>query len=143
MLPCSARQAKTSLLEPDVALKEEIVTLKSDELETLQRNIETLGMAAKEALFAERLPKPVFFDTAFNYVDLPMDELEVLAGKKKAAAPVTPSKITKGAVEKVKVASNRTTRETTPVVGKEEQVGEKVQDGEKPKGWLGGWFGRS
>ena len=138
-----ARQGRTSLLEPDLPLQEQIITLKPEELGTLQTNIETLEKAAKEALFAERVAKPVFFDTAFNYVDLPMDELEVLAGKKKAAAPVTPSKITKGAVEKVKVASNRTTRETTPVVGKEEQVGEKVQDGEKPKGWLGGWFGRS
>jgi signal recognition particle subunit SRP68 len=39
-------------------------------------------------LFAERVDKPVFFDNAFNYVEMPMEELVYRAGKgPKPAAP--------------------------------------------------------
>ncbi|ORX34986.1 hypothetical protein BD324DRAFT_633498 [Kockovaella imperatae] len=150
-----AQKAKRALTKPDVPLQEEILTIKSEEIDKLAANIQALESAAKEALFAERIPKPVFFDTAFNYIDLPMDDLEVLAGIKKKSEPPTPSKASSqpaahsvhpsapaakpnAPVEKVKAASNRTTRETTPAL---EEDGPKA--GEKPKGWLGGWFGRS
>ena len=90
----------------------------------------------------------MFFDTAFNYIDMPMDDLLVLAGKQPAsAASAAPlQKVTQAAAqvvpaaeEAVKSAVNavksRATRETTPAV-------EEQSEGEKPKGWLGGWFGR-
>ena len=141
-------QAKSSLFELSISLEEEIISVDRFDVDTLAQQVDKLTLASKRALFAERIPKPVFFDTAFNYIDLPMDELLVLAGKQEAKPKVTEApvqavanvaeKVIPGAGQAVKSAANavksRTTRETTPAV--EEPVEEK------PKGWLGGWFGR-
>ena len=101
-------------------------------------------MAAKRALFAERVAKPVFFDNAFNYIDLPMDELLVKAGREPAKAETaTPASVAESVVQKVEKAAEEVkktvigrerTRESTPAA--------ESQQEEKPKGWLGGWFGR-
>lgn len=91
----------------------------------------------------------MFFDNAFNYIDLPMDELLVKAGKKSAES-VSTSKPTSAAAETVAetvvhqvekaaeevkktVAGRERSKESTPAP--------EAQD-DKPKGWLGGWFGR-
>lgn len=145
------RQAELNLVNPPFDLEEQIIELPSGATKDLGSRVETLALAAKRALFAERVSKPVFYDTAFNYIDLPMDDLLVLAGKQEkverkpepvAAAVAAAATVVKDkAVEQVKKAAavaapgqNRTTRETTPAVTDAEG---------KPKGWLGGWFGRS
>jgi signal recognition particle subunit SRP68 len=141
--------SRSSLFELGIPLEEEIVVLKAEQVDLLAKQIDALNLSAKRALFAERIPKPVFFDTAFNYIDMPMDELLVLAGKRSAtaAAPVAPlqkvaevaAQAVPAAEEAVKSAVNavksRATRETTPAV-------EEQSEGGKPKKWLGGWFGR-
>ena len=101
-------------------------------------------MAAKRALFAERVAKPVFFDNAFNYIDLPMDELLAKAGREPAKVETaTPASVAESVVQKVEKAAEEVkktvvgrerTRESTPAA--------EAQQEEKPKGWLGGWFGR-
>lgn len=145
-------QSKSSLFELGIPLEEEIITLKEADVSELASRIDALSLASKRALFGDCIPKPVFFDTAFNYIDIPMDDLLVLAGKeeaKPAAAPAVPvvqkvaqvaEKVAPKAAETVKSAVGavkRTTREATPAVGDDEE-----EDGAKPKGWLGGWFGR-
>jgi len=110
----------------------------------LETQIKALDLAAKRSLFAERVAKPVFFDNAFNYIDLPMDELLVKAGREptKAEEPAIASvaasvvQTVEKAAEEVKktVVGRERTRESTPAA-------ESTQE-EKPKGWLGGWFGR-
>jgi signal recognition particle subunit SRP68 len=131
-------------------------------LSTLSTNITTLSAAAKRALYAERIAKPVFFDTAFNYIDLPMDELLVLAGKSGSSGAgagiidalggighVEPAKIVQGVKEGVKGVvegfrneagaveggTRERTREATPAIEAGATEG-------KQKGWLGGWFGK-
>lgn len=119
----------------------------------LENRIKSLDLAAKQALFAERIPKPVFFDNAFNYIDLPMEDLMVKAGRapaEKSTAKATAT--TASAVESVAetvvqqvekaaegvkktVVGRERTKESTPAP-------ESPGQGEKPKGWLGGWFGR-
>jgi signal recognition particle subunit SRP68 len=148
------RQARTQLETPDVPIEETITSIPSSSLDDLESRISTLDHTAKRSLFGERVTKPVFFDTAFNYIDLPMDDLLVRAGKAEAA-PVTTAKaavdasvklagktVEKVAKEGLKAAaeavqrSARTTRESTPAVGDNEE------GGTGQKGWLGGWFGR-
>lgn len=164
----SLQQAQALLVDPDFPIQEPVLTLSPEALPQLESDLAKLDLAAKRALFAERVQKPVFFDTAFNYIELPLDELLVRAGKADAAGPssiagavggvaqkvvqaaadVAPKK----AVEAVKAVS-RTTRESTPAVGTRpeaktpagRQQAQEQQDetpGTPSKGWLGGWFGR-
>lgn len=135
------RQATTNL-NAESPVQEEISPITSDTLSDISDKITRLDTAAKRALFAERIPKPVFFDTAFNYIDLPMDELLVLAGKKEkvsstANVATAVGSTVAGVVESVenvaaKVVGREKTRESTPA----------PEDGGKPKGWLGVWFGK-
>ncbi|KAK8844612.1 hypothetical protein IAR55_006459 [Kwoniella newhampshirensis] len=144
----SIRQAKSYLVEPATPLEEIIVTLTPSEIQSLEANIASLDSAAKRALFAEKIDKPVFFDMAFNYVDLPIEELEVQAGKREkveqsavgAVAEVAGASVNK-VVESVK---QRGTREATPAATRDddEEVSHGAKGGEGKKGWLGGWFGR-
>lgn len=137
-------QARQSLFDPSFPLEEEIIDLPESKVADLETQIKALDLAAKRSLFAERVAKPVFFDNAFNYIDLPMDELLVKAGREptKAEAPATASvaasvvQTVEKAAEEVKktVVGRERTRESTPAA-------ESTQE-EKPKGWLGGWFGR-
>jgi signal recognition particle subunit SRP68 len=133
------QQAQTSLFDSHAELQETIVPLSPSSVQDLSTNIKTLDLAAKRALFAERVTKPVFFDTAFNYIDLPMDELLVLAGKEKPKqeeGSIEKAETVVAEVAKRAVGGREKTRETTPAVEME-----KGEEG-KPKGWLGGWFGR-
>jgi signal recognition particle subunit SRP68 len=104
-------------------------------------------LASKRALFVERVAKPVFFDNAFNYIDLPMDELLAKAGREPSKAETTaPAGVVENVVQTVEKAAEEVkktvvggrerTRESTPAVESRENKEEK------PKGWLGGWFGR-
>lgn len=134
-----AKQASSSLFSSGVELAEQITPISRESVDALQKRISALDAAAKRALFAERVEKPVFFDTAFNYVDLPMDELLVRAGKEpqsqgppgagagagtgagvleqaaKAVQSVAPAAAGAAAVERVKGVV-RSTRESTPAV---------------------------
>ncbi len=134
-----SRQATTSLCDSDTPLQEEIVPLSRSTVDDLSSRIEALELAAKRALFDERVPKPVFFDTAFNHIDMPLDELLVLAGKKSAATAAT---VTERMAEVVvpavrSVVGRERTREATPATDAQAEE----RRAEKPKGWLGGWFG--
>ena len=134
-----SRQVTASLFDTDTPVQEEIIPLPRSDVDGLTSRIESLHFAARRALFAERMPKPVFFDTAFNYIDMPLDELLVLAGKKSAEPTVT-EKMAEVMMPAVKsVVGKDWTREATP---SGEESGEAGGKGEKPKGWLGGWFGR-
>jgi signal recognition particle subunit SRP68 len=132
-----SRQATTSLFESDTPLQEEIISLPVDKVNDLSTCIEALDLAAKRSLFAERVPKPVFFDTAFNYIDMPLDELLVLAGKKVAgAAPKVAEEMVGLVVPAVRsVVGKERTREARPALDDGGRAG--------GKGWLGGWFGRT
>ncbi|WWD22836.1 hypothetical protein CI109_107330 [Kwoniella shandongensis] len=149
----SIRQAKSYLVDPATPLEELIVTLPPSELEKLETDINDLESATKRALFAEKIDKPVFFDMAFNYVDLPIEELEVLGGKREKAVRSTVGAVAEVAgatvnkvVESVK---QRGTREATPAATNRDDEDEgraggggAGAGGEGKKGWLGGWFGR-
>jgi signal recognition particle subunit SRP68 len=144
-----AREASETLSAGDIELKEQVIVITDDKnIAPLRKRIEALESAAKRALFAERIDKPLFFDTAFNYIDLPMDELHRLGGKASTSTAEEPSAIPAPvksvveaagrAVETVKAAAvdngvRSRNREATPSVETES---------EKPKGWLGGWFGK-
>ncbi|OCF43801.1 signal recognition particle subunit SRP68 [Kwoniella heveanensis CBS 569] len=165
----SVDQARALLGSPSSPLEEVIVEISPVQIETLEADIQKLDTAAKKGLFAAHIEKPVFFDMAFNYIDIPFDELEVLAGKQKA--PTTTQVISEqvgkvaqsalGGVDRVKKLG-RETREATPAPeaavrpahtqsqktqdAEDEEVGEEEEDEKETtsqkKGWLGGWFGR-
>ena len=129
-----------SLFESEIVIQEIVITVHRTTIDELSSRIRALDLTAKRALFAERIPKPVFFDTAFNYIDMPMDELLVLAGKRTAMVTPVSEKIAEAVAPAVKrVMGREITKETMPGIDEKEGGGE---NGEKPKAWLGGWFGR-
>ncbi|EKD02253.1 hypothetical protein A1Q2_03400 [Trichosporon asahii var. asahii CBS 8904] len=124
-------------------LAEEVVQLSPEQAAKLQQDVKALSLAAKRALFAQTVTKPVFFDSAFNYIDLPMEDLLELAGsappKVQQSQPAKPAPVPK--------APARETRQATPsieqqVQHQEEEEEEEEQQPQQKKGWLGGWFGR-
>ncbi|OWZ49567.1 signal recognition particle subunit SRP68 [Cryptococcus neoformans c45] len=131
----SLRQAQDFLSSP---IDEPIVSVPAEDLSSLSKDISALEKASKKGLFGQSVEKPIFFDMAFNYIDLPIDELQRLAGngeKAEAANIKTHEKeVEIKSVENVK--KSRESRETTPAVDSQEEK----QEGKK--GWLGGWFGR-
>lgn len=162
------QQSRGSLLESSISIEEPVIDISTEDLDKLASQIGSLDLAAKRALFAERVEKPVFFDTAFNYIELPLDELLVRAGKQPQAAASQQTTAVEKAQEAVKSVAPapvvsavkgivRSTRESTPAVQlpstrttaaaqqeeeeEDEEEEEQGQAGQK-KGWLGGWFGR-
>lgn len=123
-------------------VEEEVVHLTKEQVDDLAKKVSALEHAAKRALFAQTVSKPIFYDGAFNYIDLPMDELLVKAGRSDPK-PAEPVKIQqpKAVPAKTKAAPavREKTREATPQPDPQDE-----QDQEQgKKGWLGGWFGRS
>lgn len=130
------------------------------DLEHLQQDLRDLESAAKRAWFGQVVKKPLFYDTAFNYVDLPMDALERLAGRgsrdsaaeavgssvlEKVAEPVVA--VAQAVTEKLglpadavpaRIARESRQREATPG-----PADETVEEKEQPKssGWFGGLWG--
>lgn len=123
-------------------LAEEVVHLSPEQAAKLQQDVKALSLAAKRALFAQTVTKPVFFDSAFNYIDLPMEDLLELAGsappKVQQTQPAKPAPVPKAPV--------RETRQATPSIEQQVQHQEEEEEEEEQpqqkKGWLGGWFGR-
>ncbi|WVQ85217.1 hypothetical protein IAT38_007382 [Cryptococcus sp. DSM 104549] len=131
----SLRQASDFLSAP---ISEAIVALTESSIPSLEKSISSLEKAAKKGLFSQTVQKPIFFDMAFNFVDLPIEELQKLAGREVAEQKVEKAaKPTAKPVESAK--KSRETRETTPAPG-EKDAEQESQEGKK--GWLGGWFGR-
>ncbi|EIW73163.1 hypothetical protein M231_06076 [Tremella mesenterica] len=132
------RQARDELFSADVSLKEEIIPLSRDDLADLERQVQELDMAAKRGLFGVSVEKPLFFDTAFNYVDLPMDDLMMLAGRK-ASSPAS-------GVERMTEAIGNVADKLTEVRKVVSEKGQDVMGSQseesKSKSWLGGWFNR-
>ncbi|WWC66940.1 uncharacterized protein I206_100847 [Kwoniella pini CBS 10737] len=167
----SIHQAKSSLIDPITPIEEEILPISSEQIDNLEEDIKVLDIGAKKGLFSQNIEKPVFFDMAFNYIDIPFDELEILSGKKeKTTSTGTTTTVVENltsvgnkAVEGIKKLG-RETRETTPAVeirppasttrntkqpakedddDEEEDTEESQERGQEgKKGWLGGWFGR-
>ncbi|GMK54653.1 hypothetical protein CspeluHIS016_0112390 [Cutaneotrichosporon spelunceum] len=122
-------------------LAEEIVPLSKEQVDALGESVDTLALAAKRALFAQTVTKPVFYDSAFNYVDLPMEELLDKAGK--GLPKMAPAPIAVAAPVPVKPAPPspvREKREATPQPALKDE--EEEAPAGKKGGWLGGWFGR-
>jgi signal recognition particle subunit SRP68 len=161
-------QARTSLFDSG-PIAEPITTITPSDIDTLESDIKTLDLASKRALFAERVEKPIFFDTAFNYVEMPMDDLLYRAGKgsePKPAAQAVTEVVSKKAGEMLGVVASgvpdrvkglpRNTRESTPSESmqkgrtEEDDEGdedEDMEDGEdegeieKPGPGKKGWLG--
>ena len=144
------------------AVQEPVREVTSTDLEHLQQDLRDLENAAKRAWFGQVIKKPLFYDTAFNYVDLPMDALERLAGRgsRDSAAQATGSSVLEKVAEPVVAAAQAVTeklgvpanavpariiresrqREATPGPA-DEMVEEKEQP--KSSGWFGGlWAGK-
>lgn len=138
----SADTAARVLKDSAGALQEEVVQISPEQAAQLQEQVRALSLAAKRALFAQTVTKPVFFDSAFNYIDLPMEDLLDLAGAGQPKAPAQAKQ-----PEPVK-APARETRQATPSIEQqvqheeEEESEEEEEQQQKKKGWLGGWFGR-
>ncbi|WWC57928.1 uncharacterized protein I303_100463 [Kwoniella dejecticola CBS 10117] len=118
----SINQARSSLIEPITTIEEEIVHISSEQIDALENDINVLDVGAKKGLFSQNIEKPVFFDMAFNYIDIPFDELEVLSGKKEKSTQTTTgivaenlASVSNKTVEGIKKLG-RETRETTPAV---------------------------
>jgi signal recognition particle subunit SRP68 len=142
----------------DVDLQEEISKLSPADIEALGSKVAALELAAKRALFAQTVTKPVFFDSAFNYVDLPMEDLldEAGTGLQKPAPVAAPAPVkqqkqqqpmaapkpvpAKAAKAATKAPGLERTREATPTL--DAHAPQDSPSSEAKKGWLGGWFGR-
>jgi signal recognition particle subunit SRP68 len=141
-------------------VQEPVHNVQSTDLEQLKQDLRDLETAAKRAWFGQVVKKPLFYDTAFNYVDLPMDALERLAGRA-SSEPVAPAAIP-SVIEKVaqpvvaaaqavteklglpadavpaRIARESRQREATPGPA-DETSDEKEQP--KSSGWFGGLWG--
>lgn len=130
----------------EVDLQEEIVRVPVADIDALVAKVSALELAAKRALFAQTVTKPVFFDTAFNYIDLPMEDLLDKAGLNTPAAVQVPSVAAPKPVPAASVAAAKKapglerTREATPTPASPGAETDASAAGKK--GWLGGWFGR-
>lgn len=146
-------------------VQEPVHDVKSTDLEQLQQDLRDLENAAKRAWFSQVVKKPLFYDTAFNYVDLPMEALERLAGRAsgesavQAAAPATGYSVMETVAQPVVAAAQAVTeklglpvdavpariaresrqREATPGPEEEETAEEKEQP--KSTGWFGVLWG--
>ncbi|ODN80460.1 hypothetical protein L202_02700 [Cryptococcus amylolentus CBS 6039] len=137
----SLRQATDFLSMP---VDEPVLSISSDALSTLTKHATVLEKAAKKGLFNESVQRPVFFDLAFNYVDLPLESIQAHAGNHNhsGATKDTLIKQKEATLQKtetqnlVNAKKGRDTRETTPAV----ELQDDQQQGKR--GWLGGWFGR-
>lgn len=84
------RQAQSCLSADDEApLQETILNITSSNLDGLQACLTRLESPLKKAWFPKVAQRPLFYDNAFNYIDLPLNELEMKAGKQ-PSAPLTP-----------------------------------------------------
>lgn len=143
-------QAREALFNSDVPLQEEVVKLSPADVDSLDKRVQALDLAAKRALFAHTVTKPVFFDTAFNYIDLPMEDLLEHAGKglpkvapiQAQAAIATPEVVHAPVARPAAVARERTREATPQPVEAAEAPKQQQQAQQQQKGWLGGWFGR-
>jgi signal recognition particle subunit SRP68 len=144
--------------------------LRVKDVTRIETQVDVLDRGIKRAWFATTNKKPIFFDLAFNYVDLPMDDLEKAAGREPSKPPATegiigsavaqlPESI-RGSVanvgevieQKLAPAAARLLpgtgvsrgRESTPAP-EAEDAGD-VEEGRQPEtpsksGWFGGFFG--
>lgn len=142
---------------------EAIKPVHASDLDAVQTAQSDLENAAKRAWFGQVVTKPIFYDTAFDYVDLPVEALERVAGRRveqSNAASSTPSIVQQvtqpiataaqavsdtlslpasglPAIQKVRESRQR---EATPSPVEEEEADEeKAQP--KSTGWFGGLWG--
>ncbi|KAJ9094856.1 hypothetical protein QFC19_007785 [Naganishia cerealis] len=144
-------------------IQEVIKPVQVSNLDSAQTAQHDLANAAKRAWFGQVVTKPLFYDTAFNYVDFPMEALERIGGRKveqdTGAAPA--SSIVQQVAHPIAAAAEAVTdtlglpssglpavknvresrqREATPgPAAEEEPAEEKAQP--KSAGWFGGLWG--
>ncbi|KAJ9124004.1 hypothetical protein QFC22_000796 [Naganishia vaughanmartiniae] len=126
-----------------------------DFMQTAQSDLENAG---KRAWFGQVVTKPLFYDTAFNYVDFPVEALERVGGRnveqdtRAAAAPSVVQQVAQPiaaaaqvvtetlGLPAIKSARESRQREATPgPADEEEPAEEKAQP--KSAGWFGGLWG--
>jgi signal recognition particle subunit SRP68 len=151
-----AEQARSYLVQARIALQSDDVTLIPDFLTREQLDvqglIEKVGAVEKSAKLAwmpSCVPKKTIYDIAFNYIDLPMHQLELAAGKvtpktKPASVPVQTAKAAVSAALPSSLTSRGKGEDKEDA---SERVGmeETTEQAEAPKksGWFGGlWGGR-
>jgi signal recognition particle subunit SRP68 len=147
-------------------IQEPVRSVKISDLDSLQADLGNLENAAKRAWFGQVVNKPLFYDTAFNYVDLPLEELERIAGRgsatqtpvnaiplasvaEKVSQPVIaaaqsvteklPAVVADALPASVKASRESRGREATPALEEEPAAAEKEQP--KSSGWFGGLWG--
>ncbi|KAJ9126524.1 hypothetical protein QFC24_001551 [Naganishia onofrii] len=157
-------QSRTSLypggtdVEEDPVL-EAIRPVQASDLDSVQTAQSDLENAAKRAWFGQVVTKPLFYDTAFNYVDFPVEALERIGGRNvqqdtgTEAAPSIVQQVAQpiaaaaqavtetlgspaSSLSAMKSARESRQREATPGPAEEEEATE-----EKPQPKSAGWFG--
>lgn len=157
-------QSRTSLypggtdVEEDPVL-EAIRPVQASDLDSVQTAQSDLENAAKRAWFGQVVMKPLFYDTAFNYVDFPVEALERIGGRNvqqdtgTEAAPSIVQQVAQpiaaaaqavtetlgspaSSLSAMKSARESRQREATPGPAEEEEATE-----EKPQPKSAGWFG--
>jgi len=150
-------QARSYLVQARIALQSDQVTLIPDflaheqlDVEGLSEKVATLEKSAKLAWMPSCVPKKTIYDIAFNYIDLPMHELEVAAGKAKPKAKreTMPVQVAKAALSTILPASgaSRPTGEqdeglenASDAAGEEKPM--EQPEASKKSGWFGGLWG--
>ena len=75
--------------------------LRSRDVTRTETQVDVLDRGIKRAWFSATNKKPIFFDLAFNYVDLPMDDLERAAGKEVSSSVADAPSMIGAAVDKL------------------------------------------
>lgn len=142
------------LLEEQTDTPARLFPLTSTDLDSLEREIASEESKSKKEWFAynggstdasvtQNAKKPLFFDIAFNYVELPMERLEARAGKVPAVTAATAHPVASKEKEKEKEKEKKVAKvipEEVPMqpVAKEAPA----SGGGALGGLLGGWWGR-
>jgi len=75
--------------------------LRAKDVSRTESQVSALNRGIKRAWFAVTNKKPIFFDLAFNYVDLPMEELERAAGREPSQPVPEPQGVIGSAISKL------------------------------------------
>lgn len=78
----SVKQSSSDVSDQDLDKTQDMFYhLRPRDITRTETQVDILDRGIKRAWFSATNKKPIFFDLAFNYVDLPMDDLERAAGK--------------------------------------------------------------
>lgn len=75
--------------------------MRAKDVARTESQVSSLDRGIKRAWFAVTNKKPIFFDLAFNYVDLPMEELERAAGRQPSQPALESQGVIDSAISKL------------------------------------------